>query len=396
MWIEFNTFDRKILILLIFPLFSLLENLNTNLYIKEDNSLFIAFRYFISYIFGGIFSFIKYKKANQIFASQFTYENQNGIQDRNKDRISQLELIRQERKKKKKIKNSIFLLALSIIALFCLTYGYIFKYESKSIALTKQILEIFFYMVFYIILSYFILKQPLYRHHYASMVIMGLILLILFILTIKYIDENNKLYITIFYFLGYAFIFSLYDVLGKKYMNVSYNSPYFVMFIIGTINSILLLIFDIFAYYLRRHISGIIIGFKKNINHALDFFIFLFSLLLEFIWNLGIWLIIYYFTPCHFFISNYIYEYIYYIKNTIESNDDIYSPINIIIFSLAYLINFFCCLVFNEVIILNFCKLDYNTKKRIEERMKVDNNLGDYDDESYHKQRTDYSEDEYV
>ena len=73
------------------------------------------------------------------------------------------------------------------------------------------------------------------------MVIMGLILLILFILTIKYIDENNKLYITIFYFLGYSFIFSLYVVLGKKYMNVSYNSPYFVMFIIGTINSILLL-----------------------------------------------------------------------------------------------------------------------------------------------------------
>ena len=99
MWIEFNTFNSKILILLIFPLFSLMENLNTNLYIKEDNSLFIAFRYFISYIFGGIFSFIKYKKASQIFASQFIDENQNGIQDQNKDGISQFELIRQERNK---------------------------------------------------------------------------------------------------------------------------------------------------------------------------------------------------------------------------------------------------------------------------------------------------------
>ena len=31
-------------------------------------------------------------------------------------------------------------------------------------------------------------------------------------------------------------------------------------------------------------------------------------------------------------------------------------------------INIFCCLVFNEVVILNFCKLDYNTAKRIRER----------------------------
>ena len=36
--------------------------------------------------------------------------------------------------------------------------------------------------------------------------------------------------------------------------------------------------------------------------------------------------------------------------------------------------NIFCALVFNEVLILNFCKLDFNTKKRIEERMNTDEN----------------------
>ena len=44
--------------------------------------------------------------------------------------------------------------------------------------------------------------------------------------------------------------------------------------------------------------------------------------------------------------------------------------INIVIFSIAYFINFFCCLVFNEVIILNFWGLDYNTNKRINERIQ--------------------------
>ena len=40
------------------------------------------------------------------------------------------------------------------------------------------------------------------------------------------------------------------------------------------------------------------------------------------------------------------------------------------VFSIAYFINFACCLIFNEVFILNFCGLDYNTNKRIIERTK--------------------------
>ena len=35
-------------------------------------------------------------------------------------------------------------------------------------------------------------------------------------------------------------------------------------------------------------------------------------------------------------------------------------------------INFICSLIFNEIIILNFCNLDYYTKIRIEEREKKD------------------------
>ena len=44
--------------------------------------------------------------------------------------------------------------------------------------------------------------------------------------------------------------------------------------------------------------------------------------------------------------------------------------VNIIIFSVFAFVIFCCFLVFNEVVILNFCKLDYNTKKRIEERQR--------------------------
>ena len=94
------------------------------------------------------------------------------------------------------------------------------------------------------------------------------------------------------------------------------------------------------------------------------------EIILQLCWNLGIWLTIYYLTPCHYFISEYISEYIYYIQNAIDSNEEFYRTINIVIFSIAYFINFFCCLVFNEVIILNFWGLDYNTNKRINERIQ--------------------------
>ena len=81
---------------------------------------------------------------------------------------------------------------------------------------------------------------------------------------------------------------------------------------------------------------------------------------------------IYYLTPCHYFISEYISEYIYYLQNVDESSEPFYSTVNVVIFSISYFINFFCCLVFNEVIILNFWGLDYNTNKRIRERTRND------------------------
>ena len=86
------------------------------------------------------------------------------------------------------------------------------------------------------------------------------------------------------------------------------------------------------------------------------------------------WLTVYYFTPCHFFISEYFSEYINYWMNSINSKEDFYSIYNVIIFSIAYFIIICCCLIFNEVIILNFCGLDYNTSKRIKEREMNDIN----------------------
>lgn len=145
------------------------------------------------------------------------------------------------------------------------------------------------------------------------------------------------------------------------------------MFWLGLLASSLLLFYDIIAYFANPSVSGIIIGFRDNINNAGDFFLFLVDLLVEYIWNLGIWLVIYYFTPCHYFIPEYISEYFYYmLKVTDEDNktNNFYSNVNCILFSICFILNIIFILIFNEVIILNFWKLDYNTNKRIKEREK--------------------------
>ena len=160
-----------------------------------------------------------------------------------------------------------------------------------------------------------------------------------------------------------------------------HHTPYFIMSIIGIIGTILILIFDIIAYNYFRDISGVIIAFQKNINSALDILGLIFNLIIEFITNLGIWLTIYYFTPCHYFISEYISYFINFIIKYIQSTNEFYSLTNLIIYSIAYIINFICILVFNEVIILNFCSLEKKKKKRIQDRMDNDQ-LNLFDDKT--------------
>ena len=152
-------------------------------------------------------------------------------------------------------------------------------------------------------------------------------------------------------------------------------SPYFLMLIIGIINISLLLIFDIFIYFLKSNMDGIIIGFNENITSVSKCFIFILDIFIKFITNTGIWLTIYYLTPCHYYISSYISEFAYYIQKIIEKDEGFYSIINAVPFSIAFFINFFFILVYNEVIIVNFCGLDYNTKKRIQERERNDTSI---------------------
>ena len=155
------------------------------------------------------------------------------------------------------------------------------------------------------------------------------------------------------------------------------DSPYQIMLKIGILSVIILLIYDIIVLIIRgdenTDISGIIIGFKNNLIKP-NFTYIILDILLCFLWNGGIWLTLYYLTPCHFIISESISEYLYYIIDFILGNNE-YETRDIIIYGIVYILNIFCFLVYDEIIILNIWDLNKYTKHIIQKRETIDMDL---------------------
>jgi len=379
MFIEFSEFNYKLLFFLIYPIFRRIEGF-TDKFIEEDNKLFKTFRHFLSFLFSGIFLLIFYFKTewapkliepkNKNLNKE---EKEQSEEDSYSNNLDQIDIVRKYRERKRKRKSALYLFSLCFLGFFSY-YGrdYFSQYLEKEDVYLNHSIRTFLELTIYSALSYLLIKQKLYMHHLISFGSITIMLIIIFIITLSYI--NDILFPIIFFFLS-EFVFALFDVLIKRYMNIFYKNPYFIMFFIGVIVTFLLLFYDIIAYFVNSEISGIIIGFQKNINNVVDFLGFILDLFVEYLWNLGIWLLIFYFTPCHFFVSEYASQFIYFIIKAYNKEADFYcKTFNRIIISICYIIIFFFCLVFNEVLILNFWGLDYNTRKRICEREKSEYN----------------------
>ena len=281
-------------------------------------------------------------------------------------------------KKKNKIKSILFLFLLS-----ALIFGsYIFNYftRKENIRQCRNSIGLIYEILILYILSLLILKEKYYKHHYISIAPICVSLIVLFIKYLKQFDNPEySIYNVFWYYLVYYVLYCSFDVLLKKYFLVYFYSIYFVLLIIGAIVCIPLLIYDIVAYFVNKDASGIIIALIDNINSFTRFLLFLVDLIFTFIANLGLFWTIYYFTPFHLiiceFISELIFYYIQLIQFKVYGNANfqfLYETNNIIIFSVIFFINILCSFIFNEIIILKFCKLEYYTKKYIKDRAQND------------------------
>ena len=126
-----------------------------------------------------------------------------------------------------------------------------------------------------------------------------------------------------------------------------------------------------------RDFNGIFYQFEKNFeNNNLYLLIFLLDILIAFVFIAGIQLTVYFFTPCHFIISESVSQILSILFNNSLKDHPIYSKILVYIFSV---IIFMAALIYNEVIIIKLCNLEFDIRKyvlkREEEERNDDNNV---------------------
>jgi hypothetical protein len=186
------------------------------------------------------------------------------------------------------------------------------------------------------------------------------------------------------YFFLVQILFCLSNVLGKKYLNIYIEDIFLLLFKMGVIGWMPLLIYDSIFHIFSSNDTFYhgIIPFFINLFREIDqlpkkiFLIFL-DLLCSFLQEICLWITVYYFTPCHLFISQVFGEFT---DTTLkmfinfDQNPKQYHIIQKITFYILYPIVIFSVLIFNEVILLNFCGLSKNTKYQLNIRQKIDGN----------------------
>ena len=400
MLIGFSKINSKLLILVIFPIFDPLRKIvdekREDKY--NDNNFFKCFRFYLSYILSIIFIVIikcrtkheknnifnKLKNINLAKKKEEKADEKADVTKSDKQNwINPQDKVKRDLQKEKMRKQILFIGLLLVILLTLNIFNLIFrdKYSGEDwnnvLLIGKQSIGVFFEIIFFIVLSMVIMKYKIYRHHFVSFII-TLINLILLIISF-FIRFPECAIQTIIYYFFYSFFFCLFCILGKKYLNLFSNSPYNIMVLIGIISIIILFIYDVIMFLISDNNDneinkyGIIIGFRNMTNFPSVLY-FIFDVVFYFFSNIGILMTIYYYSPFHYIISESISEYLFILYDFIIY-DRGYKLIDIILYSIIYIINFIFFLVFNEIIILKFCGLNYNIKQNIEEREIIDNIL---------------------
>ena len=233
-------------------------------------------------------------------------------------------------------------------------------------------------IIFIVIISKFLLKTQLYIHHYI-----GLIILVIASLSID-IPFNLSLFKPQILFIVIYLLFIIVDanfITYEKYMmDKLYYSPFVIVFSIGIL---FLSVSIFFTIYILMVGNSLYDGKKYTLQSFSDYFeekgykttvIYMFYCSsFRFFLNILKILTIYYFTQNHIYTS---YTFIKLVDLLIMKKTN-YKYFSIILF----IPQFLGLLIFLEIIELNFCKLNKNTKINIEKR-ELKEDLNDDDDQN--------------
>ena len=379
MLIQFGDLQIKLLIPILFPIFLKLRRLN-----RRKNHItspaFKGFNDFLSMVLCGIFYLIlilkskpdkNENKINEREIEKKSINSNNDIQKEDSTSMkSQIHKKNLEMEKLQKRRKLYFIVLISVLQLIAIIIKNLWK--DKITEYLKLNIAVLMEIIFFIYFSMKFLGLNIYSHQIFSMIGFSICLIIFFIESLVYNIKNiefTNVILSIIYYFAVAFFYCLSDVLGKKYLNSFIENVYSFIFKMGIIGLIPICIYGLIVIFISVNEKYTIFQHFSKISFGIYILDLFFSCLFE----IGIWLTIYYFTPCHYIIFEAIADFLEIILNKFDKeNKSKYTTGQHITFFILYPIIIFIVFVFNEIIILNFCNLNYNTKVKIMEREKID------------------------
>ena len=396
MWIEFGDINYKLIIPFIYPFLYQIRKL---IHQNDKKPFYEFFTNYCGYFFSGLIYLIivcrmrKIQKQNDLTnpngevldnnieletcssddnTSKSSVKSNKTIRVKNNCTIKNQIIIEKEKINKRQTrKKYLFILGLTIIYLIPMFLDSYCSSNQNINFKTSSSVSVFFCIISYVLLSRLILGHKTYRHQIFSLTIIIVcnIISIILILTGEKNKVNSNMAINFVIMAVILSLYALYNVLEKIFFNSFMTSPYYLMFIIGLITLVLIIIYETItclAFGDNKDFNGAFYQIKYNIkNIKLYPLLFIGDVISAFLWVGGIHLTVYFFSPCHFIISESISQ----ILSTIINNSlEGYNIAATIVIYVLFVIIIFASLIYNEIIILKFWKLNINTKKHITKR----------------------------
>jgi len=396
MWIEFGDINYKLIIPFIYPFLYQIRKL---IHQNDEKPFYEFFTNYCGYFFSGLIYLIivcrmrKIQKQNdltnpkgEVLDNNIELETFSSDDNTSKSSVKSIKTIRVKNNctiknqiiiEKEKInkrqtrKKYLFILGLTIIYLIPMFLDSYCSSNQNINFKTSSSVSVFFCIISYVLLSRLILGHKIYRHQIFSLTIIIVcnIISIILILTGEKNKVNSNMAINFVIMAVILSLYALYNVLEKIFFNSFMTSPYYLMFIIGLITLVLIIIYETItclAFGDNKDFNGAFYQIKYNIkNIKLYPLLFIGDVISAFLWVGGIHLTVYFFSPCHFIISESISQ----ILSTIINNSlEGYNIAAAIVIYILFVIIIFASLIYNEIIILKFWKLNINTKKHITKR----------------------------
>ena len=359
-FISFAKINKYFLIPFITPVFCMFANyflykIKATKVVKNEEFIFTCY-VLLSYIGVGCFYFIsKFRQKVEGEKENFLYREST---------ISSIKYIYNEGIKINKLKGSILIIFLAFLLSLAELFS-IYIHKNKVHLLQERL----YYLLFIPLFCKFILKDNIFKHHYFSLLIAMVGFSLLFIPICLKIDVDD-IVPNVLNFVG-SVGYSLFLVIIKYLTHVYYMSPFKLSLIFGTI-AFFFIFFGFLIYSLIKYHD--LTYFKESLDFSyvdnkfvlsLYFIaIFIFAVLLHFCTLL----VIFYFSPILLMVTDIISPFLLWIALTIENKSST-EILELILNPIGYVIVLFASLIYNEIIIFNFCGLNKDTKIFIEERL---------------------------